>query len=57
VGGIETTPKRPRGPNLHVRLCADEDSSDTASDFRANQQNTLVNDTVMNPGVNDVSCF
>jgi len=55
--GIETTPKRPRGPSLHVRLCADEDSSDAARDLRANQQNTLVNDTVMNPSVNDASCL
>jgi len=56
-GGIETTPKRPRRPSLHVRLCADKDSSDTASNLRGNQQNTLVNDTVMNPSVNDASCL
>jgi len=54
-GGIETTPKRPRGLSLHVRQCADEDSGDTASDLRANQQDTLVNDTVMNPNVSDAS--
>ena len=50
--GMETTPKRPRGPSLHARLCGEKESGDTARDVGAN---TLVNGTVMNPSVNDVS--